>query len=61
MLRIFLDECQKRDIKPTKSYSGKFQVRLPEELHKHAADAATTKGQSLNQFVTTAIEHELSV
>ncbi|CAD5248252.1 MULTISPECIES: type II toxin-antitoxin system HicB family antitoxin [Halomonadaceae] len=61
MLRIFLDECQKRGIKPTKSYSGKFQVRLPEELHKHAADAATTKGQSLNQFVTTAIEHELSV
>ncbi|TMU24568.1 type II toxin-antitoxin system HicB family antitoxin [Halomonas sp. ATBC28] len=60
-LRIFLDECQKRGIKPTKSYSGKFQVRLPEELHKHAADAATTKGQSLNQFVTTAIEHELSV
>lgn len=60
-LRIFLDECQQRGIKPTKTYSGKFQVRLPEDLHKDAADAATAKGQSLNQFVATAIEHELSV
>lgn len=59
-LRIFLDECHQRGIKPTKTYSGKFQVRLPEDLHKHAVDAATAKGQSLNQFVATAIEHELS-
>ena len=59
-LRVFLEECQKRGIEPTKTYSGKFQVRLPEELHKNAVDAATAKGQSLNQFVATAIEHELS-
>ncbi|MBS3668917.1 type II toxin-antitoxin system HicB family antitoxin [Vreelandella boliviensis] len=59
-LRTFLDECHQRGIKPTKTYSGKFQVRLPEDLHKHAVDAATAKGQSLNQFVATAIEHELS-
>jgi predicted HicB family RNase H-like nuclease len=59
-LRVFLEECRERGIEPTKSYSGKFQVRLPEELHKHAVDAAMAKGQSLNQFVATAIEHELS-
>nr|WP_255762508.1 type II toxin-antitoxin system HicB family antitoxin [Halomonas alkalisoli] len=59
-LRVFLEECRERGIEPTKSYSGKFQVRLPEELHKNAIDAATAKGQSLNQFVATAIGHELS-
>lgn len=59
-LRVFLEECRERGIEPTKSYSGKFQVRLPEELHKNAVDAAIAKGQSLNQFVATAIEHELS-
>jgi|SRR5690554_2572372 len=59
-LRVFLEECRERGIEPTKSYSGKFQVRLPEELHKNAVDAAMAKGQSLNQFVATAIEHELS-
>ncbi|MBK1692531.1 toxin-antitoxin system HicB family antitoxin [Ectothiorhodospira mobilis] len=59
-LRVFLDECRERGIEPTKSYSGKFLVRLPAELHEHAADAAMARGQSLNQFVASAIEHELS-
>lgn len=58
-LRIFLEECERCGIQPTKSYSGKFQVRLPAEIHEHAVDAATARGQSLNQFVATAIEHEI--
>ena len=47
-LRIFLEECERRGIQPTKSYSGQFQVRLPAEIHEHAVDAATARGQSLN-------------
>jgi predicted HicB family RNase H-like nuclease len=58
-LKVFLDECTRRGVQPNKSYSGKFQVRLPSELHEFAADAAQARGQSLNQFVATAIEHEL--
>lgn len=58
-LKVFLDECEKRGIEPRKSYSGKFQLRLPAELHEFAADAALARGQSLNQFIATAIEHEL--
>lgn len=58
-LKVFLEECEKRGIEPSKSYSGKFQVRLPSDLHESAADAALARGQSLNQFVATAIDHEL--
>lgn len=58
-LKVFLEECEKRGIEPSKSYSGKFQVRLPSDLHESASGAAVARGQSLNQFVATAIEHEL--
>ena len=58
-LRVFLDECTKRGIEPSKSYSGKFQTRLSAELHRLAADAAAARGQSLNQFVADAVEHEV--
>ena len=58
-LNIFLEECEKRGIEPNKSYSGKFQVRLSAGLHQFAADAAQARGQSLNQFVATAIEREI--
>ncbi|MCH4562736.1 type II toxin-antitoxin system HicB family antitoxin [Halomonas sp. EGI 63088] len=59
-LRVFLETCRERGIEPRKSYSGKFQVRLPPELHESAVDAAMARGESLNQFVAHAIEHELS-
>ncbi|WP_075882094.1 type II toxin-antitoxin system HicB family antitoxin [Vreelandella massiliensis] len=59
-LQTFLDVCQEQGITPFKAYSGKFQVRLPEELHRDAVDAAKARGESLNQFVAHAIQHELS-
>ncbi|SHE32161.1 Predicted nuclease of the RNAse H fold, HicB family [Modicisalibacter ilicicola DSM 19980] len=59
-LRTFLEVCQEKGIEPVKAYSGKFQVRLSEELHRDAVDAAKARGESLNQFVAQAIQHELS-
>ncbi len=32
-LRVFLEACQRRGIEPWKSYSGKFNVRVPTEMH----------------------------
>ncbi|MBA3981358.1 MAG: toxin-antitoxin system HicB family antitoxin [Alcanivorax sp.] len=59
-LAAFLEVCKEHGITPEKSFSGKFQVRVPETLHQQAADIARTRGQSLNQFVATAIEHEIA-
>jgi predicted HicB family RNase H-like nuclease len=38
-----------------KSYSGKFLVRVPPELHQKAALKAMARGESLNQFVAAAL------
>jgi predicted HicB family RNase H-like nuclease len=38
-----------------KTYSGKFVVRVGPELHQKAAIKASTRGESLNQFVASAI------
>jgi predicted HicB family RNase H-like nuclease len=38
-----------------KTYSGKFVVRIGPELHQKAAIKASTRGESLNQFVAAAI------
>lgn len=58
-LQAFLDTCREAGIPPNRSYSGKFQVRIPEKLHHDAVEAAKARGESLNQFVAEAIEHEL--
>ena len=38
-----------------KSYSGKFLVRIPPELHQKAAVKAMARGESLNQYVAEAL------
>ena len=38
-----------------KTYSGKFVVRVGPDLHQKAAIKASTRGESLNQFVAGAI------
>lgn len=59
-LRVFLDTCREQGMEPFKSYSGKFQVRVPEDLHARASEAAAAEGVSLNQLIQRAIEHEVS-
>lgn len=41
--------------KATSSYSGKFLVRMPGELHEQLARAAERDDVSLNRFVTEAL------
>ncbi|MGZ4233943.1 MAG: sigma-70 family RNA polymerase sigma factor [Solirubrobacteraceae bacterium] len=41
--------------KQTSSYSGKFLVRMPSELHEQLAQAAQQEDVSLNRFVTDVL------
>lgn len=54
-LRIYLEECELKKRDPFKHFSGKFNVRIDEELHQAAVVAASAHNQSLNQFVVEAI------
>ena len=56
-LQVFIDACKKRDIKPRKNYSGKFNLRLPSNLHANIVNAASAEGKSLNQWVIDVLDY----
>lgn len=60
-LRAFLDMCAEDGVEPLKAYSGKFNVRLPPELHADVATAAAAEGKSLNQWVVEALGREVQI
>ena len=47
----YLTFCEERGEAPDKPYSGQFLTRIPPDLHRKAAIAATTDGKSLNAWV----------
>ncbi|MFU8787533.1 MAG: type II toxin-antitoxin system HicB family antitoxin [Methylobacter sp.] len=58
-LRVFLDACQEDGVEPFKTFSGRFNVRIPAELHASVVSAATAQGKSLNQWISEALEREV--
>jgi len=58
-LKTFLSVCEERGIEPYKSFSGKFVVRVPPNLHARVAEAASAAGVSINQWVQEALEREV--
>lgn len=57
-LQIFLEACVEDGVEPVRHYSGKFLVRVDDEVHKRAAIAAAAEGKSLNQWVCEVIENQ---
>ncbi len=50
-LKVFLDMCEEDGVEPRRRYSGRFNSRIPSELHANAA----AEGKSLNQWVTDTL------
>lgn len=50
-LRVFLEMCREKGIEPRRTFSGKFNVRIPPELHAKLALEAAAEGKSLNAVV----------
>ena len=59
-LDIFLEVCQENCIEPWKQFSGKFNLRIPPELHERLAMAAQAQGKSLNSLVWEALERSVT-
>jgi predicted HicB family RNase H-like nuclease len=51
----YLTTCEKLGRAPQKPYSGKLMLRVPPEVHAHAAMMAEAHGMSLNQWATEVI------
>ena len=54
-LQVFLDVCREKGIEPRRNYSGKFNLRIPVELHEKLAIVAEAEGKSLNTLAQEAL------
>ena len=59
IIKVFLDICKEEGINPHKEYSGKFNLRVPPELHAEIAAKAAAEGKSLNKFVTDMLDEAI--
>jgi predicted HicB family RNase H-like nuclease len=60
-LAIFLEVCKEKGIEPRRSYSGKFNLRIPPELHERLAIAAQAEGKSINALAQEALAQRVAV
>ncbi|UQD96117.1 YlcI/YnfO family protein [Bradyrhizobium japonicum] len=56
----YLATCAEVGKEPAKPFKGLFNVRVPPDLHRQAAFAAARNDETLNSFVTTALEEKLN-
>ena len=54
-LKVFLEMCEEDGVEPGRTYSGRFNLRIPSELHADVAAAAAAEGKSLNQWITDTL------
>ena len=59
-LQVFLDVCREKGIEPRRSYSGKFNLRIPAELHEKLAIVAQAEGKSINTLAQEALQQRVA-
>ena len=59
-LTVFLDVCKEKGIEPRRSYSGKFNRRIPPALHEKLAIAAQAEGKSINTLAQEALAQRVA-
>jgi predicted HicB family RNase H-like nuclease len=55
-LQVFLEVCQEKGIEPRRHYSGRFNLRIPPELHERLAILAQAEGKSLKALAQEALQ-----
>ena len=58
-LDVFLELCKEQGIEPRRRYSGKFNLRIPPELHEKLAMTAEAQGKSLNSLAQEALQRSV--
>lgn len=52
---FMIEDCEARGETPEKPYSGNLMLRVPPEVHAHAAMMAEAHGKSLNQWAAEVL------
>ena len=55
-LQVFLEVCEEKGIAPRRHFSGKFNLRIPPELHEKLAIEAQAQGKSINTLAQEALQ-----
>ena len=59
-LQVFLDVCKEKGIDPRRQFSGKFNLRIPPELHERLAIEAQAQGKSINSLAQEALQERVA-
>lgn len=59
-LLVFLEVCKEKNIEPRRHFSGKFNLRIPPELHEQLAIAAQAEGKSINTLAQEALRERFT-
>ena len=59
-LKIFFEVCKEKGIEPRRHFSGKFNLRIPPELHEKLAIAAQAQGKSINTLAQEALQKRVA-
>lgn len=52
----YLAFCRERGEEPDRPFSGKFNLRIPSDLHAKLSIAAQLQGESLNNYITKMLQ-----
>jgi predicted HicB family RNase H-like nuclease len=59
-LAVFLEVCKEQGIEPRRRFSGRFNLRIPPDLHERLSIAAESQGKSLNALAQQVLENSIS-
>lgn len=59
-LAVFLEVCAEKGLEPRRSYSGKFNLRIPVDLHERLSIVAQAEGKSINTVAQEALQQRLA-
>lgn len=59
-LLVFLEVCKEKNIEPKRHFSGKFNLRIPSQLHEQLAIAAQAQGKSINSLAQEALQARIA-
>ena len=56
----YLDLCKRKNVEPEKPFSGKFNLRVPPELHRRIYLASNDEGKSINAWIQEKLQFFLA-
>lgn len=59
-LKIFLEMCSEDGVSPRRGFTGRFNLRIPPNLHERIAALAKSSGKSMNAWMAEVLEREVN-